>query len=315
VAVRFGIAVPQSTAGADGFVADGERFVRAAESAGLDSLWVQEQLLGSDPSVEPVVHLSHVAALTSRIRLGTAAIIAPVRNPVVLAKQLASVDRLSGGRLTVGLALGDMPALYTASGVPHGERVARLERFVSVAKDVWTSGEVTYDDGALRLDRAPMAPVPVQRPHPPVWFGAHSAPALDRALRLGSGWIGAGGATVEDFARLAARVAAARAARTAPSGFTVSKKMYLHVGSDRQAARDALLDWFRVHWGGESGVSLGQRVGLAGTPQDVARDLATVARAGAELIICNPVRDELEQLELLTQSVIPMALEILGDDA
>lgn len=313
--VRFGIAVPQSNAGDGSLVADGARFVRSAQDVGLDSLWVQEQLIGQDPSLEPVVHLAHVAALTSTIRLGTAAVIAPVRNPVVLAKQLASLDRLSGGRLTVGLALGDMPSLYSASGVAHGERVARLERFVEIARALWTDGVVSFDDGAVRLDAAAMAPVPVQRPHPPLWFGAHSEPALDRALRLGTGWIGAGGSTVEDFARLADRVSAARAAGTAPEGFTVGKKVYLHVDTDRDRARDALLTWFREHWGGTSGVTLGERVGVAGSVADVADRLATVVRAGAELIILNPVRDELRQLELLAERVIPATLEILGDQS
>ncbi len=313
--VRFGIAVPQSSAGSHGLVADGERFVRTAEAAGLDSLWVQEQMIGTDPSLEPVVHLTHVAAQTRTIRLGTAAIIAPVRNPVVLAKQLASVDRLSEGRLTVGVALGDMPALYEASGVPHAERAARLERFVTIARDVWTTGAVTYDDGAVRLRNAPMSPVPAQRPHPPVWFGAGSDAALDRALRLGSGWIGAGGSTPETFARLAGHVAAARAAGRAPEDFTVAKKVYLHVEHDTGEAWQTLLTWFHEHWGGESGVDLGRRVGMAGSPHDIAVGLAGLVRSGADLIILNPVRDELRQLELLTQHVVPAVAEILGESS
>lgn len=313
--VRFGIAVPQSAADHDSLVADGARFVRSAEEWGFDSLWVQEQTLGTDPSLEPVVHLAHVAALTTSIRLGTAAIIAPVRNPVVLAKQLASVDRLSGGRLIVGVALGDMPSLFTASGVPHSNRVARLERFVEIAREVWVNGSVTFDDGEVRLDDAPMSPVPVQRPHPPLWFGAHSEAALDRALRLGTGWIGAGGSTVESFARLARRVSAARRAGTAPDGFTVGKKVYLHVDDDAERAQQDLLAWFREHWGGARGLSLGQQVGIAGTAAGVASRLATVVRAGAELVILNPVRDELRQLELLAEHVIPTTLEILGEQS
>lgn len=313
MSLRLGIAVPQSNAGDSDLAATGERFARTAEEAGLDSLWVQEQLLGTDPSLEPIVHLSWVAAATARIRLGTAAVIAPVRNPVVLAKQLASLDRLSGGRLTVGVALGDMPTLYTASGVSHRERAALLERFVTVAREVWSEGVVTYDDGRIRLERAPMSPTTVQEPHPPIWFGAHSERGLERALRLGAGWVGAGGSTVEDFARLAARVRAAREQGTAPSGFTVAKKVYLHIDQDRGRAREDLLAWFREHWGGESGATLGQRVGVAGTAAEVATQLADVARAGAELIILNPVRDEQRQLEALVEHVIPSTLEILGE--
>lgn len=313
MSVRFGVAVPQSNAGSEALRTEGARFVQEAEAAGFDSLWVQEQLIGRDPSLEPVVHLAHVAALTSTIRLGTAAIIAPVRNPVVLAKQLASVDRLSGGRLTVGLALGDMAALFPASGVPQRERVARLERFVEIARSVWGEGVVSFDDGVVRLESAPMAPVPVQRPFPPLWFGAHSTVALDRAMRLGSGWIGAGGCTTEDFARLAEHVAAARAAGTVSADFAVAKKVYLHVANDREQAREELFAWFSEHWGGQAGVEIGRRVGLWGTVEDLATSLATVARAGAELVICNPVRNELRQLELLAERVIPTTLEILGD--
>lgn len=307
----FGIALPQSSAGSASLPADSVKFAQAAEDAGLHSLWVQEQVLGRDPSLEPVVHLAHVAAVTKRVRLGTAAVIAPVRNAVVLAKQLASLDCLSGGRLTVGVALGDMEALYRASGVRRASRAARLERFLEIARQVWATGTVNYDDGEVQLSNAPMTPQPVQRPYPPIWFGGRSQAALDRTLRIGNGWIGAGGGSTRDFA------AAARYLRAQPRGaadaFTLAKKLYIAVDRDPSRAWDQLLGWFVEHWGGPSARQLGQRVGVAGTAADCARAIAQVAAAGADLVILNPVRDEHRQLDLLVEQVIPQVRTLIGE--
>lgn len=302
--IQFGVALPQSGASTPALTEDTAQFVRAAEGYGLHSLWVQEQTIGADPSLEPIVNLAYVAALTSTIRLGTAAIIAPARNPVVLAKQLGSLDRLSRGRLIVGLAIGDMLSLYRASGVPVEARGERLDELVRVLKGLWTTERFDHESAFRSIVDSPMEPKPVQRPHPPLWFGGKSAGALARAAREGQGWVSAGGTSIARFAELVPTVH--RAIEGREGDFTIAKKVYISVQDDRETARRRLAEWFAAHWiTGEDPEELAASVGVSGTPQDCVEALAGLAALGPDLIILNPVYDELDQLARLAESVLP----------
>ena len=300
----FGVALPQSGASGPTLPEDTASFVRDAERYGLHSLWVQEQTIGADPSLEPLVNLAYVAALTSTIRLGTAAVIAPARNPVVLAKQLASLDRLSRGRLIVGLAIGDMLSLYEASGVPVEGRGDRLDDLVRVLKGFWTEQRFTYESVYRSIVDAPMEPKPLQHPHPPLWFGGKSAAALARAVREGQGWVSAGGTSIARFGELVPSVRHAIQGRE--GDFTIAKKVYIAVEDDGESARRRLAEWFAVHWiTGENPEELAATVGVSGTPQECADALAALAELGPDLIILNPVYDERDQLARLAETVLP----------
>lgn len=302
--MRIGVALPQSMTGTAEAAAQTRRFAQRAEERGFDSLWVQEQLLGSDPSLEPIVNLTFVAACTERIGLGTAAIIAPPRNAVVLAKQLSSLDRLSGGRLIAGLALGDMPQLYEASGVPLAGRGERLDELVEVITALWSGEGVDIDDEYRRIDDARMTPTPVRRPHPPIWFGGHSPQALARAARIGQGWIGAGGATPAAFLRSAATL---RTLRPDADDFTIAKKVYLAVEDDAGRARERMAEWFAAHWGpGHDPYEMADGVSIHGTPDDCAAALSELAANGRpDLLVINPVYDEYAQMERFAEEVLP----------
>lgn len=306
-AVRIGFAIPQTYGDPELSIAGLERFFARVEDSEIDSLWVQEQLLGRDRSFEPLAMLSFAAGLTRRVRLGTAAVIAPLRNPVILAKTLATIDQLSRGRVIVGLALGDALSFYRALGIDPGERAARLDETVEVMRRLWTEETVTFDGRFTRLQQDPMEPKPVQPAGPPLWFGARSPAGLRRAVRLGEGFVGAGGASIADFREQAAFVVnELNGAGRDRAAFTIAKKVYINVDRDAATATRRLTDWFRIHWGGlTDGEALAARVGVAGTPAEVIARLAEVRAAGADLIILNPVLDEEAQLELLSESVIP----------
>jgi probable F420-dependent oxidoreductase len=306
-AVRIGCAIPQTYDDTDASIDALERFFAHVEDSDIESLWVQEQLLGRDRSFEPLAMLSFAAGRTRRVRLGTAAVIAPLRNPVILAKTLATIDQLSRGRLIVGLALGDALGFYRALGVDPAERAARLDETVEVMRRLWMDEAVTIDGRFTHLDGQSMEPKPVQPGGPPVWFGARSPAGLRRAVGLGDGFVGAGGASIADFREQAAFVVdeLGRAGRDRAT-FTIAKKIYIHVDRDRATATRQLTDWFRIHWGGlTDGEALAAKVGVAGTPSDAVARLREVRAAGADLIILNPVVDEEAQLDLLGASVIP----------
>jgi probable F420-dependent oxidoreductase len=179
------------------------RFVRMAEQLGYRSAWTFQRLLvPAEPDarsgleayrsvLDPVVSLAHLAGRTERIRLGVAVLNMPFFSPALMAKQLASLDVLSGGRLDVGLGNGWSPVEFAASGAGREDLGARAEEFVQVLRALWTEEVVDFHGRFYRVPPARMRPRPVQRPHPPVLLGGSAEPALRRAGRLADGWVSA----------------------------------------------------------------------------------------------------------------------------
>ena len=142
--------------------------------------------------------LHYVAALTSRLRLGTSVMLLVLRNPVQLAKSLSTLDQMSQGRLTVGIGIGGhVPeAIF---GLPSQRRIRRFVEALQVMKALWTQSKASVTGTYWQFDNVSMQPKPVQQPHPPVWFGARQEPALRRAVKHGDGFMGAGSSSLEDF--------------------------------------------------------------------------------------------------------------------
>jgi probable F420-dependent oxidoreductase len=175
---------------------------RAAENAGFESLWTAEHVVLPDPQVppspvpadtrflDPAVSLAHVAAHTRTIRLATGIIILPQRNPVVLAKELASVDVLSGGRLIFGIGAGYLQPEFEAIGAPFEDRGERTDEYIEVIRALWTQDAPRFEGRFVSFAGIDAQPRPNQKPHPPIVVGGHSPPALRRAVRQGSGWYG-----------------------------------------------------------------------------------------------------------------------------
>jgi len=175
---------------------------RAAEQAGLDSVWTGEHVVLPSPRVppspaepetpmlDPAVALAYVAAETTRIRLGTGVIILPQRNPIVLAKELASVDVVSRGRLIFGLGSGYLEPEFRAIGAPFSQRGAVTDEAIRVLKALWTMERPAFEGRFFRFAGIDAYPRPVQRPHPPIVVGGMSEFGARRAARFGNGWYG-----------------------------------------------------------------------------------------------------------------------------
>jgi probable F420-dependent oxidoreductase len=181
---------------------------RVAEDCGFSSLWVPEHAIlfdeyepnypysedgkmpgGSTGNVlDPFPVLSFFAAQTRRIRIGTGVMILPQRNPIYAAKEIASLDVLSGGRLDVGIGVGWLAEEMRALGTPWERRGARTNSYVSVMKALWCEDPSAYEDEFYSLPECRFAPKPVQKPHPPLVFGGESRPALRRIAEFGQGW-------------------------------------------------------------------------------------------------------------------------------
>jgi probable F420-dependent oxidoreductase len=205
--VRLGVGLP--CAGEWATPENQVRVAQRAEALGYDSLWVFQRLLYAlaprndyygapgqpwpaafESVVDPIVALTYAAAATRRVTLGTAVLIMPFYSPVVLAKQLASLDRVSGGRLHVGLGLGWSEDEYAAVGAPFESRGARADEFLTVLKAAWTDDVVEFSGRFYQVPRSRIAPRPVQRPHPPITLGGYAPGVLRRAVTLADGYDG-----------------------------------------------------------------------------------------------------------------------------
>jgi len=298
-AMRFSVAIPQ-------FAVDPRevrRFLVRAEELGFDGAWTQEQIIGSKPVISPLELMAYAAACTERIRLGCAVFVTPLRNPVHLAKSITSLDQLSGGRIDVGVAVGGKFRPFAAFDSSPDHLVTRFTEGLDLMKRLWTEPSVTFDGKFWQLKDAPMEPKPVQRPHPPVWFGANHPDAVRRAVRLGNGFIGAGSSTTAKFTELVPVARAAMAEYGRPD-FQIAKRVYLAVDDDVDRAKTRIGEALGALY---AGFPLGDLTSVAvyGTPDDVARGLRDVIDAGAEMILLNPMFDEHEQLERLAAEVLP----------
>ena len=176
----------------------------AAEAAGFESLWGGEHIALPDPPtastpmpartafVDLCITMAFAAAHTHSLRFGTGIMILPLRNPMVLAKQLASVDILSGGRLIFGVGISNIEAEYRAVGMPFDLKGKRAEEAIAVMKALWSMEQAQFNGRFFCLEGVRAEPRPIQKPHPPIIFGGKSRYAFDRTARLGDGWFGYG---------------------------------------------------------------------------------------------------------------------------
>lgn len=173
---------------------------RRAEQLRYDSVWTFQRLLhpaegdwgASYRAVQdPLISLAYVAAATERVRLGVAVVNAPFYAPIVLAKQLSTLDVLAAGRLDVGLGIGWASEEFTAVGAPEQRRGDRLDEFVECLRAIWGPNPVHFDGSFYRVPPALVDPKPVQQPHPPLLLGGGADRALRRVGRLADGWISA----------------------------------------------------------------------------------------------------------------------------
>jgi len=301
--VELGVAIPQTFLQG---VVDPEpvrAYLARAETLGFHSAWVVEQVLGSIPSLEPVELLTYAAAVTTRMRVGSAVLLTALRSPVHLAKSLTTLDHLSRGRLIAGIGLGGNPNVYPAYGISAERRAARFVEGIRLMKRLWTEPRVTFDGEFWKLQNAAMEPKPIQKPHPPIWFGAHHPNALRRTVELGDGFMGAGSLSTAKFAEEVRLLRGfLEAAGRDPMTFPVGKRVYIAIHRDKARAGRRLAEWFGAFYGRPQ---MAEEVSVWGPPEECVNRLRDVVAAGAGLLMLNPVFDEMEHLEQFASEVAP----------
>jgi probable F420-dependent oxidoreductase len=301
--MRFAISIPQY-ARESRFDGDAYRaHLRRVEELGcFEGAWVQEQVIGAAGSLAPLQALTYAAACTEKLRLGCAVFVLPLHNPLHLAKAISSLDCISHGRVDVGIAAGGQWRPFDAFGIDPDKPVGRFNEALALMKACWTEPEINFDGRWWKLQGASMEPKPVQKPHPPVWFGGSVPAGMRRAARHGDGFMGAGSQTPAQFAEQVKVVRDELSTRGRDlDAFRIGKRMYVHVDDDAARGRRRLEDALTQHYG-RGGWS--EHI-FAGPPEACADGIRTVADAGAELILLNPLLDDAEQLERLAAEVIP----------
>jgi alkanesulfonate monooxygenase SsuD/methylene tetrahydromethanopterin reductase-like flavin-dependent oxidoreductase (luciferase family) len=305
--VRFSISIHQLDSA--GFDATGQRdYLTRAEELGFEGGWVLEQIVGEAPLLAPLELLAYAAACTERLRLGVAVLVSSLHDPLQLASAVTAVDRLSHGRLDIGVAPGGGFRQFAAFGVDKATFISSFTEGLELMKAAWSDEpRVTFDGRFRQVNDLPIQPKPVQRPHPPIWFGGQAPKALARAVRHGNGFLGAGSSSTAKFGEAVKTVRHELAEQGKdPAQFSIGKRVYLMLDDNPARARERVLAGLHRIYGAMPGI---EAVPVSGTSDDVAAGLREVIDAGAEMILLNPVGRDLaedrDQMERLAAEVVP----------
>jgi probable F420-dependent oxidoreductase len=193
--MKFGVTIPNNWG-----IDDPQQVLAlgpVAEELGYNSVWVMDHLfnvgyirqrLDDQPYYHPLAMLSYLSATTGRVMLGTSVLVLPYHHPVELAKYTATLDQMSGGRVTLGVGVGAMTEEFEALGVPMQQRGALTNECIAIMKELWTNPDPRYHSNRWNFSDLKFSPKPVQKPHIPLWIGGSSPGALRRAATLGDGW-------------------------------------------------------------------------------------------------------------------------------
>jgi alkanesulfonate monooxygenase SsuD/methylene tetrahydromethanopterin reductase-like flavin-dependent oxidoreductase (luciferase family) len=305
--VRFSISIPQLDY--DGFDAAGVKdYLARAEELGFEGGWTMEQVIGNSPRIAPLEMLAYAAACTERLRLGVAVLITSLHDPLQLASAITAVDRLSHGRLEVGVGHGGNFRPFPAFGVDKATFVSYFTEGIDLMKAAWSDEpKVTFHGRFRDVDGLPVQPKPVQRPHPPLWIGGTAPKALARGVRIADAFLGAGSSTTATFTEAVKTVRhEIEEQGKDATHFTIGKRVYLMIDDDAARARRRVLEGLHRIYGNMPGID---DVPVSGTPDDVVRGVREVIDAGAQMVLLNPagatVAEDREQMERLAAEVIP----------
>jgi probable F420-dependent oxidoreductase len=259
----------------------------------------------SFPIVDSITMLGAIAARTKRIRLGTGVLVLPLRNPVVAAKALGSLDVISGGRLVLGVAAGWYAREFDAVGVPFKQRGRIFERNLDILIRLWTQERVTLKVDEFNLREAVMVPRTVQRPRPPILIGGYVDAVLKRAGTVGDGWL-TYFYTPESFTKGWEKVKAfAREAGRDPARLTSTNQLAVYVGPSRDQTAADMRHWLSTEWDTAAWSESTIEHAIHGSPEECVTQLRAHVKTGVDRIILIPYRYQPEQLERIAKEVLP----------
>lgn len=279
------------------------------EQLGFESLWCWDHvLLGTDPNfpiVDSLTMLTAIAARTKRIKLCTGILVLPIRNPLLLAKQLTTLDLLSEGRLVLGMASGWYKREFDAVGVPFERRGRIMDQNLDIMTRLWTEPEVTANLPPYNMRQAVMYPKPLSKPRPTILIGGYVDAVLKRAGQRGDGWL-----TYfylpDAFTRSWKKVCdfAAQGGKD-PATLKNGNQLPIMVGPSREAVREQMLEWLHSEWDVASWSESTVDSAIIGTPDDCIEQLRAHEAVGIQRIVLVPYRYERAQIEIIAHEILP----------
>jgi len=309
--MRFGVTVPnyRRLASPENLRHVAER----SEALGFDSLWVTDHVVIPEAYREmfgttvydPLSVLAFLAACTHTVELGTAVLVIPYRHPVNVAKQLATIDNLSGGRLIFGAGAGWAREEFEALGVPFDDRGPITDEYLRVILELWTNPSPSFEGRYVRLHDVHAEPRPLRQPHPPVLIGGYSKKALRRAVAIGQGWLPDGMSLSELEAAITFLRTTAEKAERDPATLSVTLRTGLFLtGVSGEVAR-ASAPWEQSREFAEDE----RRLPFRGSAAQVLDDIGEAARIGVDhLIFESPVQrgdERFDTLEAFARDILP----------
>ncbi|HEY8525706.1 MAG TPA: LLM class flavin-dependent oxidoreductase [Acidimicrobiales bacterium] len=272
-----------------GFVTAGDPDEAAAlEQLPIDSLWTGGHVASRNPSPEAMMNLARLSVATRRVTIGTSILLLPLYEPAIVAKQVADLDRATGGRVVLGVGVGgEYPAEFRACRVPLRERGPRTDEAIGLIRRLWTAETIGHDGRFYAMEDVRVHPAPAQPGGPPIVVAGRKEPAMRRAARLGDGWMpylysprryAAAAATIRQEAAAAGRDLA---------GFGWYAFVFVNVDPDGDRARAAAARTLGGTYD-QDFRAIVDRVAAAGTPDEVADRLAAFVEAGARHFVFLP---------------------------
>jgi probable F420-dependent oxidoreductase len=282
-----------------------------AESADFDSLWLADHVVFpttvrsaypysatgafpadlAEPLMEPVATLGVLAGATRRVKLGTAVLVVPYRNPVLLARMLVTLDQFSGGRIVLGAGAGWLAEEFAALGAPEFAKRGRVtDEYLEIFKAIAAGGKVAYDGTTYRFEELHSAPGSVQRPHPPILIGGLADAALRRVARLGDGWLAVtiGVPRLRERLEVLRRLCAERG--RAYDRMNLAYKLFLSVGEPKRSQYD-------------------ERAPGTGSQQQIVDDLKAILDLGFQTVIVRyhgtGTAEQIEQINRFVADIVP----------
>ena len=306
----FGIAVRNFTAYPE--MPDARALVEYGvkmEELGYDSLWVWDHiLLGVDPNfpiVDSLTLLTAIAARTTRIKLSTGILVLPLRNPVLLAKQLSTMDQLSNGRLLMAMAVGWYKREFDAAGIPFEQRGRIMDDNLEILKRFWMEDKVDGEWTNHKVSAGVMYPKPVQKPRPPLLIGGYVDKVLKRAAEKGDGWL-----TYfykpESFAISWEKLRnfAAEAGKN-PDELMNGAQLPIMVGKSRKDVEGPMMEWLNRDFDIAQGSLSTMDSAIMGTVDECVSQLKEHLAVGVQKIIFVPYKYQMDQCEIIAKEIIP----------
>jgi probable F420-dependent oxidoreductase len=289
--------------------------VEMVDRLGYDSFWCGDHVAFTIPFLDPLTLIAQASVVSRRLTFGTGVYLLPLRHPTPVAKQISTLDHMTGGRFIFGVGIGgEFPKEYESCGVPINERGPRLGESVEVIRKLWTGETVSHDGRFFKFTDVKMTPAPRTPGGPPIWFGGRQEPALRRAARVGDGYFSYA-ISPEMYAKALVTIeAAAREANRTFDRFGTAHLMFTRIGDSYEKALDEAAESLSIRYAMNMRPAA-ERYGAIGTAQDVAAKVRAFYDVGVRHIaldLVGPYERRNEQFQRVAAEVKPLLKDIMA---